>query len=91
MSILRDFYDGNLFPRERVIPPDAEYRSLAITIGEGREHFKEQLPEEDKERFEKWNEQINEYEGMLEYGNFSCGFKLGIILAFEIFTGRELG
>ena len=89
MSILKRLYMGNLCPIEEAIPPDADYRSLSNKIGEEREYFAEKMFAEDKERFEKWNKMIFRYEDMTEYANFTQGFKLGVMLALEIFSGSE--
>ena len=91
MSILKRLYMGNLCPIEEAIPPDADYRSLSNKIGEEREYFAERLSAEDRERFEKWNKMIFRYEDMTEYANFTQGFRLGAMLAFEIFSGSESG
>jgi len=42
-----------------------------------------------RERFEKWDSLRYEYEEMTDYANFSYGFKLGAMLAFEIFAEQE--
>lgn len=89
MSILERLYMGNLCPIEEAIPPDADYRSLSNKIGDEREYFEGILSAEDKERFEKWNMMIFRYEDMTEFANFTQGFRLGAMLAFEIFSGRE--
>ena len=89
MSILKRLYMGNLCSIEEAIPPDADYRSLSNKIGEEREYFAEKMFAEDKERFEKWNKMIFRYEDMTEYANFTQGFKLGVMLALEIFSGSE--
>lgn len=89
MSILKRLYMGNLCPIEEAIPPDTDYRALSNKIGEEREYFAGKLSAEDKERFEKWNKMIFRYEDMTEYANFTQGFKLGAMLAFEIFSGSE--
>lgn len=91
MSILKDFYNGDLCPVEEIISPEMRYRPLAKVIGDGREHFAQQLPTEDRERFKEWNKQINDYEEMIEYANFSYGLRLGMMFAFEITMGRDNG
>ncbi len=89
MSILKEFYDGEIAPVEKIIPPEMEYRPLAKAIGDGREYFENQLPEKDRVRFKEWNRQITEYEAMIEYANFSYAFRLGAMFSFEIFTGKD--
>lgn len=46
---------------------------------------------EDKEHFMEWNEQVNYYEVIFEYENFTYGFRLYVILIFGIFMGKESG
>lgn len=89
MNILKDFYYGTLHPIEKIIPLNTEYRFLFQDINNKREYFAEQLSTKDKEYFEKWNQQIKQYEEIFEYANFSYGFKLGTMLAFEIFSEKE--
>ena len=89
MSILKRLYMGNLCPIEEAIPPNTDYRSLSNKIVEERDYFAERLSAEDRERFEKWNKMIFRYEDMTEYANFTQGFRLGAMLAFEIFSGNE--
>lgn len=89
MGILKEFYDGNIYPAEKIIPPDDKYRTLSTEISNGQNYFSNQLPDEDKERFHEWNSQIRTREEMMEYANFSYGFKLGVLLAFEIFTEQD--
>lgn len=89
MSILRRLYMGNLCPIEEAIPPDTDYRSLSNKIGDEREYFAGILSAEDKERFEKWNKMIFRYEDMTEYANFTQGFRLGVMLMFEILSESE--
>jgi len=44
------------------------------------------LADEDKERFQTWLEQIDTYESLSEYENFSYGFRLGAKLVLEVFA-----
>lgn len=85
MSILEELYKGELHPVEKVIPQNADYRLIAKEIGDEREYFAGKMSAEDKERFKKWNERIFNYEEMVEFANFSYGFKLGAKLTHEIY------
>lgn len=86
MSILKDFYTGTLRPVEHILPSAKNYRPLVKEIESGRTYFAEQLVDEDKERFQTWLEQIDTYESLSEYENFSYGFRLGAKLALEVFA-----
>ncbi len=85
MSILSDWYHGNTCLAEKIIPQNTKYRSLAKTVSKERQYFLTRLSIEDKERFEKWNDLLQEMEHMTEYENFSYGFRLGARLTVEIF------
>lgn len=89
MSILEGLYNGTICPIEHIIPQNPNYRSLTADIGKERDFFTTRLESDDRERFEEWNSLLYEYEQMSEYANFSYGFKLGFMLAFEIWTDKE--
>ena len=89
MSILKNWYDGNICPAEDIAPKSKNYHSIVTKIGEEKEYFATKLSSDDRERFEKWDSLRYEYEEMTDYANFSYGFKLGAMLAFEIFAERE--
>lgn len=91
MSVLERLYMGNLCPVEGAVPRDTEYRSLSDRIGEEREYLAGILPEENRERFEEWNMMLFRHEDMERYAGFAQGFRLGAILAAEIFSGANKG
>lgn len=86
MNVIEDLYNGKICPVEDIQPKRERYRSLANEIGDEREYFASKLPEEDRERFKKWNELVFKYEGMFEYANFEYGFRLGSILTLATFS-----
>ena len=86
MSIIEDLYNGKVCPIEDIRPKNEKCRPLANEIGDEREYFASKLPEEDKERFEKWNRFVLKYEGMVEYANFEYGFRLGSMLTLATFS-----
>lgn len=76
-------------PIEESVCNDADYHSLLDEIRTERDYFEGILSEENKERFEKWNMMIFRHEDMTKYARFAQGFRLGAILASEIFSGSE--
>ena len=86
MSIIEELYNGQVCPVEDIQPKNKRYRSLTNEIGDEREYFASKLLEDDKERFNKWNELVFKYEGMFEYTNFEYGFRLGSILTLATFS-----
>lgn len=89
MGILKNWYDGNICPAEDIAPKSKKYHSIVTKIGKEKEYFATKLSSDDRERFEKWDSLRYEYEEMTDYANFSYGFKLGAMLAFEIFAEQE--
>lgn len=90
MNILEALYNGHICPVENVIPSSPNYRPIVEEISKGREYFLSRLSDEDKKRFEIWNQKVFQYEEMVEYANFAYGFKLGIMLWYEVFQGRDV-
>lgn len=88
MSILEKLYNGAICPIEHIIPENSDYRSITADIGRERDFFTSRLTPDDQKRFEEWNGLLYEYEQMSEYANFSYGFKMGFMLAFEIWTDK---
>lgn len=89
MSLIEKLYNGNLLPIEEVIPPNAAYRPLTDEIGKEREYFAGLLSAEDREKFDKWNKKVFQYEEMVEFANFEYGFRLGAMLIFELCMGGQ--
>lgn len=89
MSIIKNLYNGDLFPAEKIVPLDDEFLPLFRAIESNRENLLAQLPAEYKKRFEEYIDQVADYEIMVGYANFSYGFRLGMMFAFEVITGEE--
>ena len=88
MSIIEELYNGTLAPIENMVPQNPSYRQICRQIGDDRQYFEKILSEKDREKFKSWNNLIYEYEKMVEFINFSNGFKLGLQIGCEVF-GRE--
>lgn len=90
MSVLKDLYNGKIYPLEAIDPEDEEYGKTCEKIGEMREYFEKKLSPEDREKFEEWNRLIHNSAYMEDYANFAYGFRLGLALMFEVLTGYEM-
>ena len=89
MSILERLYMGELCPLEESVCNDTKYHSLLDKIRTERHYFEEILSEENKERFKEWNMMILRHEDIEKYERFAQGFRLGAMLASEIYSGSE--
>lgn len=87
MSILQDWYDGNLFPAEEIVPQDPEYLAMAEKIDAENRHFKSLLSQDDKARFDELYDLHLSYSTMYAYEHFAYGFKMGLLLMHELLTG----
>lgn len=84
-SFMQQFYDGEIYPAEDIMPKDPCYRKLCSEAGEASEKLRKRLKTEDEEIF-------NEIIGMEErvanihsFESFSYGFRLGIALMADVF------
>lgn len=82
-TLLQQLYDGEVYPAEKIIPKDSKYRELCRKLGEEKNHLREQLSEDERERFEVIETLSQEMAYLYSYENFSCGFRLGIGLIME--------
>ena len=89
MSVLKDLYNGKIYPCEVIVPQEEEYRQMSVQMEKLREYFAEKQPQEDKEKFEEWNRLILETGHMEEYANFAYGFRLAVMLMADVLTGTN--
>lgn len=89
MSILKDLYNGKIYPLDAIVPQDKEYRQIGEQIGEMRDYFEEKLPPADREKFAEWNSLIQESAYMEDYANFAYGFRLAMALYMDVLAGDE--
>ncbi len=85
-TLLKQLYDGEVYPAEQIVPKDSEYWELCRKLGEERNYLREQLSVDVRERFEEIETLSQEIANLYSYENFSCGFRLGIGLIMESFS-----
>lgn len=83
-TILQQLYDGEIFPAEQLNPKQPEYRELCRKRGEKKEYLRERLSERDRERFDEMENISQEIATIYGYEDFTCGFRLGLLIALEI-------
>jgi len=86
MSVINDLYNGKIYPFEEIVLRNKEYQKINEKISEIRKYFIDKMSSEDMENFIKLEKLIHKANSMDTYENFSYGLRLGIMLAFEIFT-----
>lgn len=87
MGIIKDLYNGELYPFENINPQDKEYQKTEIKTGEMKKHLWEKMSPEDQEKFEEWNRLQHECRCMEAYANFAYGFRLGIMMMVDVLAG----
>ena len=87
-NILQQLYDGDMFPAERTVPKCPGYRETVHTFSDEQQHFYDTLGEEGRKRFDDLSNLRCELEGMENYASFASGFRLGVCLTVEAFTGE---
>ncbi|HBF40013.1 MAG TPA: hypothetical protein DDW50_22250 [Firmicutes bacterium] len=86
--ILEELFYGHIYPFERIVSQDPEYRPLNQKISDIRKTLQEKLPAEDYQALEELLE-LYCNSGMLESAaSFSYGFKLGALIMLEVLGGK---
>lgn len=89
MSILKQLYDGKIFPCETIMPQNQPgYRAAAGKVCDDYDYFIKTLPPEQAKRFEEMDRENLKTSSMQAYANFEYGFKLGALLMSEVLSGH---
>ncbi|MCI8577737.1 MAG: hypothetical protein HFG64_09535 [Lachnospiraceae bacterium] len=90
MSILKQLYDGKVYPSETIIPQNrSEYRSISGKVGDDYEYFMKALSPEQVQRLEEMDHGRAKLSDMQAYANFEYGFRLGAMLMNEVFNDHR--
>lgn len=88
-SILHDLYNGKIYPFENIYCSTPEYHKVNGMLADEKERFLKNLSESDRELFKKIEDLHCESFGMYSYENFVHGFRLGVKLMSEAFSGAD--
>ena len=87
MSILKDWYDGHIYPSEEINPNSPEYCALEEKIQQEQDYFSKQFSTAEKERFEQFTTLIYEQSDLFAFASFAYALKLGLLLMYELMAG----
>ena len=87
MSIIKDFYNGNLRPSERYMKDNSEMSVICDKIDNNIKKVCVNLSEENKELMKLIEEQNTELLCISDEESFSHGFRLGVKFMCEVFYG----
>lgn len=84
MSLLEEFWYGNIEPMEYDTSSCKEYKKLLELICRDEEKLKATMTDEQKELFEKYTDCVREYQIITDYLLFQNSFKLGARIMVEV-------
>ncbi|MBR1972414.1 MAG: hypothetical protein IKA16_03120 [Oscillospiraceae bacterium] len=84
MSILEEFWYGNLDPAEYDASSKNEYKELLQLISRNEEKLLATMTAEQKDLFSRYQDCVREFQAMAEYLLFQNSFRLGARMMLEI-------
>ena len=84
MSVLEEFWYGNLDPAEYDASPSEEYKEFIRLISRNEEKLVATMTDEQKEIFQKFHDCWSEYASLSDEALFEYAFRLGAQLALEL-------
>ena len=84
MSILEEFWYGNLDPAEYDASPSEEYRELIRLISRNEEKLLATMTDTQKDLFSRYQDCVREFQAMAECLLFQNSFRLGARMMLEI-------
>ena len=84
-SLLQQIYDGEFYPGEKIVSGDPDYESKGNQGGAEIDYILSCLNDEDKARFNKLIDLMDDMDHLNGYANFTYGLRTGILLMFELF------
>ena len=84
MSILEEFWYGNLDPSEYDANPSEEYKELIRLISRNEEKLPATMTDEQKDLFSRYQDCVREFQAMAECLLFQNSFRLGARMMLEV-------
>lgn len=86
MSVLEEFWYGNLDPAEYDANPSKEYKELVRLVSRNEEKLLATMTEEQKELFSRYTDCVRESQAMTDFFLFQNSFRLGGKIMLEVLT-----
>ena len=86
MSILEDFWYGNIEPAEFDTSPSPEYREILLLISRNEDKLLATMTDAQKELFSRYTDCVREYQAMSERLLFQNSFSLGAKMMLEVMS-----
>jgi hypothetical protein len=88
-TLLKQLFDGEIYPAEQIVPKSPEYKELCQKLIAEKKYLRERLSASDQERFEAMENMSQAIAAIYEYEDFSYGFRLGVGLMIEVFANSN--
>jgi len=88
-SILENFAYGNINPDMGTFKKDSKYGHVMKTISDCEEKLLSMLDGEPKELLMKFSSAQLEANSITNVDKFIYGYRLGVLMTMEVFTGKE--
>lgn len=85
--ILEELWYGNICPQEQITHDNREIKKLLALMAQNREKLCETISNEEKNTLEKYDDCVNEMNGIIEREIFIYAFSLGGRIALEMLSG----
>ena len=86
MSILEEFWYGNIEPAEFDTSPSPEYREILLLISRNEDKLLATMTDAQKELFSRYTDCVREYQAMAECLLFQNSFSLGAKMMVEVMS-----
>jgi len=86
-SILEEFAYGNISPEAQFFKRDSEFGRAMELVSRNEQKLLDRLGADDKELFQKYIDAQGEVNRLTAVKNLIYGYKLGLIMTAEAFTG----
>lgn len=90
MSILEEFWYGNLEPAEYDSSPSKEYKELLQLISRNEDKLLATMTDAQKELFSRYADCVREFQAMAECLLFQNSFRLGARLMLDILESKSV-
>ena len=84
MSVLEDFWYGNIAPSEYDSSSAKEYKEALLRISRNEESLQEPLTDTQRKLFAQYLDSVREFQAMAECLLFQNSFRLGARMMMEI-------
>ena len=91
-SIIRQLYNGEIYPFEQILPRSEEYRELRKSFLRNHEGLCKKLKESSADLFHDWEQTDTERCYLSSMQSEECfyeGFRMGAALMIEVFFGGQ--